>query len=481
MSQQASFDVCIIGGGPGGYVAAIRAAQLGLRVALVERRQTLGGTCLNVGCIPSKALLDSSERYAQARTEFGHHGIRVEGLSLDLPAMMERKDRIVRQLAGGIETLLRHHDITILAGHGSLRGPGAVSVSAATGDTRVLAARAVVLATGSAPAELPFLPFDHDLVIDSTDALSLAEVPRRLVVVGGGAIGVEMASIWSRLGSAVTILELLPRLLPSLDSQVSSGLARAQARQGIAVHTQTAVKGLRRGRGRPARLAAEGPDGKAIELGADAILVATGRRPYTENLGLETVGIALDPETRQVPVDAYRQTVCPGIYAIGDIVRGPMLAHKAEEEGVAVAERLAGMTAHVDEDLIPWVVYSRPEVAGVGRTEDTLKATNTPYRAGVFSFMANGRALAADAAEGFVKVLAAKDSDRVLGVSILGPAASELIAEAVTVMAFGGSAEDVARTVHAHPTFSEAVREAALDVDGRALHAVRRKSPPTGT
>ena len=476
MTNQEPFDVCVIGAGPGGYVAAIRASQLGLRTALVERRETFGGTCLNVGCIPSKALLESSRKFAEARDDLARHGVRVGGVELDLAAMMARKGGLVDRLTKGIAALLDHHRVSTLHGAARLLAPGRIAVTAGDGADTVVAARNTVLATGSDPMALRGLPFDGEVVVDSAAALSFERVPDKLVVVGGGAVGLELASIWARLGASVTVVELLPELIPRMDSQMARLLKRLLVRQGISVYTGTVVRGVEAGSGDARAAVHLEQQGKGeLVLEADKVLVATGRRPCCSGLGLETLGIAVDSRTGVVGVDDTFSTSVSGVYAIGDVVRGPMLAHKAEEEGIAVAEIVAGKPGHVNYDTIPSVVYTWPEVAGVGKTEDELRDGNVRYKAGVFGFRANGRALAAGEPDGLVKVLAHADSDAVLGVHMIGSGASELIAEAVSVMEFGGSAEDMARTVHAHPTLSEAVKEAALSVADRAVHAVAKR------
>lgn len=466
MADAQRFDVLIIGAGPGGYVGAIRAAQLGLRVACVEKTPTLGGTCLNIGCIPSKALLDSSEWFAQARGKFARHGIVCDGLRLDLPAMMSRKDTVVKGLTQGVAGLFKKNGITRFQGHARLRDPHTVEVIADDGASQHVQADAIVIATGSEPIALPTLPFDGQRVISSTEALSLSEVPRHLVVIGGGAIGLELGSVWLRLGAKVTVVELLPRLIPGTDTQIASSLQRALTKQGFSflLGTQVTQGAVQNG---TVVLTVESEKGQRSTLEADRVLVAVGRKPYTDGLGAAELGIVCD-ERGRIVVDKHYQTNVPGVYAIGDVIPGPMLAHKAEEEGVAVAERLAGHAGHVNYDVIPSVVYTWPEVATVGLSEEAVKAAGIEYRAGTFSFLANGRARCLDEAEGLVKVIAEARSDRVLGIHIIGPRASDLIAEAVIAMEFGAAAEDIARTMHAHPTLPEALREAALNVDRRA-------------
>jgi dihydrolipoamide dehydrogenase len=459
----ASFDVVVIGGGPGGYVAAIRAAQLGLKTACVEKRGTLGGTCLNVGCIPSKALLYSSELYHEAAHEMAAHGVEVKP-KLNLSTMMQRKSTVVETLTKGIEGLFKKNKVEYIKGAGALTGPHQVQV----GD-QVLEARHIILATGSEVMPLPGVAIDEEVILSSTGALSLKSVPEKLVVIGGGVIGLEMGSVWSRLGSQVTVVEYLDRVLPPMDGEVSKQFQRILEKQGLSFRLGTKVTKAEKGR-KGVTLTLEPAAGGAAEtLTADAVLVAIGRRPHTEGLGLEAVGITLD-ERGRIPVDAHLRTKHPHIYAIGDVIAGPMLAHKAEEDGVAAAETIAGQAGHVNWDLVPSVVYTSPEVAMVGKTEEQLKAANIAYKTGKFPFMANSRARAIGKTEGFVKILACQQTDRVLGVHIIGHDAGTLIAEAVLAMEFGGSAEDIARTCHSHPDLNEAVKEAAMAVDGRAIH-----------
>ncbi len=463
------FDVVVIGSGPGGYVAAIRASQLGLTTAVVEKRKTLGGTCLNIGCIPSKALLDSSEQYAKARNGLKQHGIELSGVKLDLQAMMNRKDEVVGRLTGGVASLMKKNKVRVFTGSGRLESGPSVIVTGEDGGETVLSAKHVILASGSESIELPFLPFDGDRVLSSTEALSMDEVPRKMIVVGGGAIGLEMASVWSRLGSDVTVVELTPNLIPGWDLALSKQLGRELKKQGIAIRLGTTVKDAEVKK-KGVKLSLESSKGKSETLESDRVLVAVGRKPHAEGLGLEDAGVTL--EKGRVVVDERYRTSVEGVYAIGDLIHGPMLAHKAEDDGVACAECIAGKAGHVDYETVPNVVYTWPEVASVGRTEEQLTEAGTEYTKGQFSFAANGRALAMDETAGFVKVLADKHTDRLLGCHIIGPWASDLIAEAVTVMTFRGSSEDMARTVHAHPTLPEAVREAALAASGMPLNSV---------
>ncbi len=460
------YDVVVIGVGPGGYVAAIRAAQLGLRAACVDARESLGGTCLNIGCIPSKALLQSSEKFAEARHGLAEHGVKVGEATLDLGRMMARKDRVVTALTRGVEFLFRKNKVEWLKGSGRVAAPGRVAVSTADGAVREVEAGAVVIATGSESTPLPGIAIDERRVLSSTGALALDHVPRRLAVIGGGYIGLELGSVWQRLGAEVTVIEVLDRIVPAMDRELATMLQRVLTRQGIAFQLGARLLGIR-----------ETADGLDLEieaaerrsLAADAVLVAVGRRPFTQGLGLDAAGVGCDAQGRVVVDDGFATNVAD-IYAIGDVIRGPMLAHKAEEEGIAMAERLAGQKPHVNYDAIPAVVYTWPEVASVGKSEEELTATAIPYRVGKFPFTANPRARANGDTEGFVKILAETASDRVLGVHIIGPDAGTLIAEAALAIEFGASAEDIARTCHAHPTLSEAVKEAALAVDGRAIH-----------
>ncbi len=464
-----SFDLAVIGAGPGGYVAAIRAAQLGLKVACVEKSRTLGGTCLNVGCIPSKAMLDSSELYHQARERLGRHGIKLDGVTLDLAAMLARKDKVVKGLTEGIRYLFRKNGIETIFGAGRVSSPSTVTVATVDGGTIELAAGHILLATGSVPANLPFLPFDGRIVVDSTGALCFEKVPDHLVVVGAGYIGLELGSVWRRLGATVTVIEFLPRIVPMVDQEMADLLKKSLAKQGLEFHLETRVTGAPV-RGDGATVQAEKKEGTKLSIDCTRVLVAVGRRPFTEGLGLGEVGVAVDAKTGKVLVDSRFRTNIATISAIGDLVDGPMLAHKAEDEGIAFAEILAGKPGHVNYETIPSVIYTWPEMASVGLTEEQAKERGLKYNVGKFPFQANGRAKAMDETEGLVKILADAANDRVLGVHILGPRASEMIAEPVSVMEFAGSAEDIARTSHAHPTLSEVVREAALAVDRRAIH-----------
>ncbi len=461
-----SFDVVVIGGGPGGYVAAIRAAQLGLSVACVERRGALGGTCLTVGCIPSKALLHDSELFKMASHDLAAHGVKVSGVKLDLAAMMKRKDSVVTDLTKGIEHLFKKNKVEFVKGSGRITGKREVTIE---GDGRVLQAANIIIATGSESTPLPGVDIDEKRIVTSTGALALAKVPKHFVVIGGGVIGLELGSVWRRLGAEVTVIEFLDRLLPTMDSEISKHFKRILGKQGFSFKLKTKVTGaLSSAKG--VKLTVEpAAGGDAETLDADMVLVAIGRRANTEGLGLEPIGVVLDEFDRVMTDNQFRSSV-DNIFAIGDVIAGPMLAHKAEDEGMAVAEIIAGQSGHVNYDTIPGVVYTAPEAASVGKTEDELKAAGVDYKVGKFPFMANSRGRANDQTDGFVKILADAGDDRVLGVHIVSADAGEMIAEAVLAMEFGASAEDIARTCHAHPSLSEAVREAALAVDGRTIH-----------
>ncbi len=466
MSDQ--YDVVVIGTGPGGYVCAIRAAQLGLRTAVVEKRATHGGTCLNVGCIPSKALLHASEMYEDAHGHFSDMGIDVGTPKIDIEKLQAFKQTGVDGNVKGVEFLLKKNKVDVFFGSGRIDGHDAVVVTGKDGETRV-ETKNIVIATGSDVATLPGIAIDEDKVLSSTGALELTAVPEHMVVVGGGYIGLEMGSVWRRLGSKVTVVEYLDRITPGMDAEVSKQFLRLLKKQGIVFelgHKVTGVETTDNGVSVTVEPAAGG-DAKTIE--ADCVLMSIGRTPYTEGLGLESVDIGVE-KRGQVIVDDHFRTSVPNIYAIGDVVRGPMLAHKAEDEGMAVAEIIAGKPGHVNYDVIPGVVYTYPEVASVGRTEEDLKDAGTDYKVGKFPFTANGRAKVNHQTDGFVKILADASNDRVLGVHIIGPEAGNLIAEAAVAMEFGASSEDIARTCHAHPTVTEAVKEAALAVEGRAIH-----------
>jgi len=463
------YDLIVIGTGPGGYVCAIRAAKLGLKIAVVEKRATFGGTCLNVGCIPSKAMLHASELYEEAGHGFGQMGIKIGKPSVDLVALLKYKDGNVESNVKGVDYLFKKNKIDTFHGEGRIAAPGKVEVKAEDGKTQTLEAKAIVIATGSDVARLNGIDIDEKRVVSSTGALDLAKVPQKLLVVGAGIIGMELGSVWRRLGAEVTVVEFLDHILPGLDSEIARQFQRIQQRQGIAFKLSSKVTGVDTS-GKMLKVKVEPVEGGGAEtIEADVVLVAIGRVPYTEGLGLEAAGVKKDNRGRVV-IDPHFATSVPGIYAIGDAVAGPMLAHKAEEEGVAVAEILAGQAGHVNYDVIPNVVYTFPEIASVGKTEEELKAAGVAYNVGKFPFSANARARANLATDGFVKILADAKTDRVLGVHILGPDAETMIAEAAIAMEFGASSEDIARTCHAHPTLSEAMKEAALAVAKRAIN-----------
>jgi dihydrolipoamide dehydrogenase len=459
-----SFDVIIIGGGPGGYNCAIRAAQLGLKTAIVEKRGRLGGTCLNVGCIPSKALLHASEAYEAATHHFADMGIDVKGVSLNLPKMLAQKDEAVDGLTKGVEFLMKKNKITYLVGTGAITGPGAVSVTDADGKVTGLLTKNIVIATGSDVMSLPGVTLDEERIVSSTGALKLSSVPKKMIVIGGGYIGLEMGSVWRRLGAEVTVVEFLDRITPTMDGEVSTQFLKLLKKQGIVFELGTKVTKVEKV-GKGVKLEVEpAAGGAARTLEADVVLISIGRKPYTEGLGLETVGITTDARGF-IPAQHWA-TSAPGVYVIGDVTYGPMLAHKAEEEGAAVAEIMAGKSGHVNFDVIPGVVYTNPEVASVGKTEEELKAAGTPYKVGKFPFMANSRARTNHETDGFVKILEHSETRKILGVHMIGVGVGEMIGEACLAMEFGASAEDIARTCHAHPTMSEAMREASKAVDG---------------
>lgn len=487
--SETTYDVIVIGAGPGGYVAAIRASQLGMKVAVVEKRRTPGGVCLNEGCIPSKALLDSSEHFATARDRFSLHGITIDPPQLDLGTMMLRKDGVVKKLTDGISYLLKKNNIERFHGTASLKGADAagqhqVAIAlaaappAADGQQNlpeaspqtlvIITAPKVILAAGSEAAALPGIPFDGHIVVTAREALSFDRVPEHLIVVGGGFIGLELGSVWHRLGARVTVMEMLPQILPNMDRQTADALYRILRKQGIQFKLSTRITGVRK-IGSKAIVQFNSGTGSE-EIDCDRMLVAVGRRPVSAGLGLEELAVSLDDSGRVIVDDSYQSSVS-GVYAIGDMVAGPMLAHKASEEGVACVEQMAGMTTRVEYEYIPGVVYTWPEASSVGMTEEQLKVSDIPYRVGRFNFAALGRARCMDEAEGFVKILAHLETDRVLGVHIVGPRASDLISEAAAVMSFGGTARDIALICHAHPTLPEAIREAALDVHKEAIHA----------
>ncbi len=458
--SDSSFDLIVIGAGPGGYVCAFRAAQLGLKVALVEKRSALGGTCLNVGCIPSKALLHSSEHFAFVRDHASDHGINVASPQIDVAKLMAKKDAVVTKLTGGVAQLAKARKVTVITGEAKFTSAKELQV----GDLSITA-KHIVIATGSAPVELPFMPYDGETVVSSDHAIGFDSVPEKLVVVGGGAIGLELGSVWARLGADVTVVEFLPQIAGASDKDIVRNFVRILQKQGLKIETGAKVTGFKDG-----VLSAE-RGGEKLTFPADKVLISVGRRPYSDGLGLDSAGVELD-EKKRIKVDAKLKTNIDGIYAIGDVIAGPMLAHKAEEGGVAVAEWIAGKAGHINWDLMPAIIYTDPEIATVGMGEDAAKAAGMKVKVGKFNFAANGRAIAADVTDGFVKIIADTETDKILGAQILGHNAGELISEVVTHMEYGGSAEDLGRTIHAHPTMSEAVKEAGLAVSKSAIHAL---------
>jgi dihydrolipoamide dehydrogenase len=468
MAEQ-TFDVVIIGGGPGGYVCAIKAAQLGLKTACIENRGALGGTCLNVGCIPSKALLSSSEEYDKVANHLAPHGITAEKVGLDLGKMLGRKDKVVSDFTKGVEFLFKKYKVTYLKGTGRLLGGGRVEVLSQPGQGETVAAKHIVIATGSEPTPLPGITIDEKKIVSSTGALTLERVPNHLVVIGGGVIGLELGSVWRRLGAKVTVVEFLDRIVPTMDLEIGQQFQKVLTKQGLAFKLSTKVTGVKPN-GDLLDVTIEPAKGGAAEtLQADVVLVAIGRRPYVSGVGLEMAGVERDEKGR-VKTDGHYKTNIPGIYAIGDVISGPMLAHKAEEEGVALAEMLAGQAGHVNYETCPNIVYTSPELASVGKTEEELKAAGIDYKVGKFPFIANGRAKAAGETDGLVKLIADAKTDRLLGAHILGPNAGTMIHECVMAMEFQGSAEDVARAFHGHPTHSEAIKEAALAIVSSTIH-----------
>lgn len=465
----AKYDVAVIGSGPGGYVAAIRCAQLGLKTAIIERYSTLGGTCLNVGCIPSKALLDSSEHYHQAKEQFGTHGIKLDNLSVDMPQMIKRKQEVVDQTTAGIDFLMKKNKIDVLHGHGSFLSKNEIEIAPDKGKKTTIQADKVIIATGSKPSTLPFIKIDKKRIITSTEALELQKVPNKMIVIGGGVIGLELGSVYARLGTEVTVVEYMDSIIPTMDRTMGKELMRSMKKLGVKFMLSHKVKEVS-STSRSVTVKADDKKGQEVEIKADYCLVAVGRHAYTDKLGLENVGIATDDRGR-IEVNDHLETNVAGIYAIGDVIKGAMLAHKAEEEGVFVAEVIAGQKPHINYLLIPGVVYTWPEVASVGYTEEQLKEKEIPYKSGSFPFKASGRARASMDTDGVIKVLAHKETDEILGVHMVGPRAADMIAEAVVAMEFRASAEDIARMSHAHPTFTEAFKEAALAAtDNRALH-----------
>lgn len=466
MSQ---FDVTVIGSGPGGYVAAIRAAQLGFKTAIIEKYPTMGGTCLNVGCIPSKALLDSSEHYHNAVHNFENHGIKVEAPVADIARMVERKNEVVEQTTKGIQFLMDKNKITVFQGVGSFESATQVKVTKDDGSSEVLDTKYVIIATGSKPSSLPFIEIDKKRIITSTEALNLKEIPKHLIVIGGGVIGLELGSVYLRLGSKVTVVEYMDKIIPGMDGALSKELQKVLKKQGMKFELSTAVSGVKN-EGENVVVSAKNKKGEEVSFEGDYVLVSVGRRPYTDGLGLEKAGVELD-ERGRVKVNEHLQTNVSNIYAIGDVVQGAMLAHKASEEGVLVAEQLAGQKPHINYNLIPGVVYTWPEVAGVGKTEEQLKAEGVAIKVGNFPMRALGRSRASGDTDGFIKIIADEKTDEVLGVHMIGARAADMIAAAVTAMEFRASAEDIARMSHAHPTFAEAIKEAALDATAKiAIH-----------
>ena len=464
-----NFDVVVIGAGPGGYVAAIRAAQLGLKTACVEARETLGGTCLNVGCIPSKALLHTSERYAEAQHDLAAQGIKIAKVEIDVAAMMARKDKVVKDLTSGIGFLFKKNKVTHVKGFGSIPKPGEVAVKLNGGGAQSLTAKNIIIATGSESTPLPGVEVDEERIVSSTGAIALKKVPKRMIVIGAGVIGLELGSVWSRLGAEVEVIEFLDRILPGMDGEICKQTQRILAKQGLKFRLGAKVTGAKTNKSGVTLAVEPVKGGEAEQVKADVVLLAIGRRPYTEGLGLEALGVRSD-NRGFIQVNERFETGVPGVYAVGDCVPGPMLAHKAEDEGVICAEIIAGQSGHIDHNLVPGVVYTWPEVAGVGQTEEQLKEAGADYKVGKFPFTANSRSRCTGETDGLVKILADAQSDRVLGCHIVGPLAGDLLAEAVLAMEFGGTAEDIARTCHSHPGMGEAVKEAALAVHGRPIH-----------
>ena len=462
------FQAVVIGGGPGGYVCAIRLAQLGLKTACIDSRGTLGGTCLNIGCIPSKSLLNLSEKFHEAKN-FSNLGIEVSNVKLNLQKMMQNKEKAVSVLTKGVEFLFKKNKITYFKGVGSFKSTNKISILDSKKVENIIETEKTIISTGSEPLALPKVDFDEKTIVSSTGALSLKTVPKKMLVVGGGYIGLEMGSVWSRLGAEVHVVEFLDHITPGMDSEISKEFLKILQKQGIKFHLEVKVENIIK-KTKGVVVTTSNKEGKKLDFDCDVVLIAVGRKPNTKNLNLEKIGINLDSKKR-IKVDKKYQTNIKNIFAIGDVIEGPMLAHKAEEEGISVAETIAGQAGHVNYDVIPGVVYTTPEVATVGKTEEQLKENQIAYKVGKFSFMANSRAKAINEAEGFVKILADSKTDKVLGVHMIGPHAGEMIAEMSLAMEFGASSEDIARTCHAHPTFSEAIKEAALAVDKRTIHS----------
>ena len=462
------FQAVVIGGGPGGYVCAIRLSQLGIKTACVESRESLGGTCLNIGCIPSKNLLNFSENFHKAK-KLINLGIEVGDVKFNLEKMMQNKEKAVSTLTKGVEFLFKKNKVTYLKGIASFKSKNQISIVNKEKKETVIETENVIISTGSEPVSLPGAKFDEEILVSSTGALSLKEVPKKMVVVGGGYIGLEMGSVWSRLGSEVHVIEFLEYITPGMDKEISKELMKILKKQGMHFHMQTKVESIKKNK-KGASILTVNKEGKKVNFECDVVLISVGRKPYTKNLNLETIGVTLDQKKR-IKTDKNFLTNIKNIYAIGDVIQGPMLAHKAEEEGIAVAENIAGQSGHVNYDVIPGVIYTSPEVATIGKTEEQLNELNIKYKIGKFPFMANSRAKAIDESEGFVKILSDQKTDKVLGAHIIGSHAGEMIAEIAIAMEFGASSEDIARTCHAHPTFSEALKEAALSVDKRAIHS----------
>ena len=467
--MEKNFDVIVIGGGPGGYVCAIRASQLGLKTACIESRGALGGTCLNIGCIPSKSLLNLSENFHKAKKEFNNQGIEIDNIKLNIDKMMFNKNKSIQVLTKGVEFLFKKNKVTYFKGTGSITSENEISIKSNENKIENIVAKNIIIATGSDAVSLPGIKFDEEKIVSSTGALSLKEVPKKLVIVGGGYIGLEMGSVWSRLGSEVQVVEFLDHITPGMDKEISSEFQKLLKKQGINFNLKTKVETISKNKDGVV-VDTTDDQGNKKKFDCDVVLVSVGRKPNTNKLNLEKIGVEKDQKGR-IKVNNRFQTNIKNIYAIGDVIEGPMLAHKAEEEGIAVAEIIAGQSGHVNYDIIPGVIYTSPEVATIGKTEEQLKETKVDFKIGKFPFMANSRAKAIDEPEGFVKILADSKTDKVLGVHMIGPHAGELIAEMAVAMEFGASSEDIARTCHAHPTFSEAVKEAALSVDKRQIHS----------